>query len=477
MPELKQSQLVPSTVLCVDLDGTLVKGNTLVEACFALLRSNPWMLGHLCLWWLRGHAYLWEQVARRTPLNVNLLPVRPEVTEMISKRQRDGDEVVLVTGCHEILAARIAERLKCFSGVYATDGKTHLVGKAKATLLKDLFGNGGFDYIGDAAKDRVIWAAARRKFVVGRYRPPAAVERLGRTSGEPSSLLKSIWRSLRPHQWAKNGLVFLPLLLSHRYREASALLQTAAAALLFCLASSSVYLWNDLLDLEADRRHPVKKNRPLPNSDIPILLAIGLSVALALAAVGGSWFISPGLAGVIGLYIATSTAYSFWLKKLLTVDVVVLACLYVIRLIAGSVATGIPLSFWTLAFSLFFFFSLALAKRYSELRNRSDRSDEHSHRRAYAVPDLTQVNILGIASGLVAVCFVGLYINGLEVRQLYSHPDLLWFICPLILDWCSRLWILAGRGELNEDPVVFAIRDRRSYITGALLVLVVAAAI
>jgi 4-hydroxybenzoate polyprenyltransferase len=288
--------------------------------------------------------------------------------------------------------------------------------------------------------------------------------------------MENLWHAVRPHQWAKNLLLLLALGTSHRYTEWAAASHAVLAVLLFCLASSSVYLWNDILDRSADRLHPIKCKRPIASGALPLPIAIVVATIFAAVSLTGSAWLEPRLALVVGAYMLISSAYSIWLKKLLVVDVVVLACLYVVRVIAGGLAIGVWLSFWTLAFSMFFFFSLALAKRYSELQNRMGTGADGANRRAYLVADMTQLNMLGIASALVAVCIVGLYIDGPEVKRLYSHPSFLWVLCPLLLWWCGRLWILAGRGQVNEDPVAFALRDRRSHIIGILVALTVAAA-
>jgi 4-hydroxybenzoate polyprenyltransferase len=293
---------------------------------------------------------------------------------------------------------------------------------------------------------------------------------------DSAAVLPNLWRAVRPHQWTKNLLLLVALGTSHRYREWHSASRAVLAVLLFCFSSSSVYLWNDVLDRSADRQHPIKRKRPIASGALSLPIAVSVATLLAGISLAGMAWLEPRLAWVTVAYMAVSSLYSLWLKQLLVVDVVVLACLYVIRVIAGGLAIGVWLSFWTLAFSLFFFFSLALAKRYSELRNRIGNEGDSFNRRAYLVTDMSQLNMLGIASGLVAVCIVGFYIDGPEVRELYKHPAILWLLCPLLLWWCGRLWILAGRGEVNEDPVAFALRDSRSYLIGLLVVLTVLAA-
>ena len=316
---------------------------------------------------------------------------------------------------------------------------------------------------------------ARRGFIVsGKSRDDASgIDALEMAS---RSLPRAIWRTLRPHQWAKNLLVLVAVVISHQFRHWVPLSQAIIAALLFCAASSSVYVWNDLLDLEADRRHRSKRLRPLAHGDLPIPLAIVVGTLLGAGALGGALLAGLPLALIIALYMAIGSAYSIWFKKLLVADVVVLACLYVLRVIAGGLASGIRVSFWTIAFALFFFFGLAMVKRYSELRNREEDGTRYSNRRAYRNEDLSQLNLLGVASGLISICIVGLYIDGPDVKMLYQHPDVLWFLCPLLLYWWSRVWLLANRGEVHEDPVVSALTDLPSYVVGVLMVLTAIAA-
>jgi 4-hydroxybenzoate polyprenyltransferase len=286
----------------------------------------------------------------------------------------------------------------------------------------------------------------------------------------------SIWRALRPQQWAKNLLVLVVVGISHRYRISGDVWRAIAGALLFCPASSAVYLCNDIMDIDADRRHPVKKNRPVASGELAIPAAGVLAAVLATLALAGAWLLSPGFALTLAVYVVTSFLYSFRIKRLLMIDVVVLACLYLIRVFAGGIVIGIWLSFWTAAFSLFFFFSLALVKRYSEMRNLQEREPQALSRRAYRPADLAQLNMLGVASSLVSVLVVGLYIDGPDVRQLYSHPAILSFLCPILLGWCGRLWVLAARGVINEDPIAFALHDWPSYAAVLMMALTMAVA-
>lgn len=284
---------------------------------------------------------------------------------------------------------------------------------------------------------------------------------------------------MRPRQWSKNALLLAPVALHHQITDPHAVAAACAAALVFCLASSSGYIINDLLDVKADQSHPVKRLRPLAAGTVPPRTAACMAALLAMGAASSYW-LSTQLAVSILIYWVMSILYSAFIKKFLVVDVVMLAGFYIIRMIAGGLSIGISLSFWTLAFSMFLFFSLALIKRYAELRRLSHGhapSDEHAPGRAYRPEDLLQVNILGGTSSLLAVLVIGLYVSDPSIRAMYGRPDLLWLLCPIMLGWSSRVWILAGRGEMNEDPVAFALTDRWSYFAGILMVLVVLGAI
>ena len=276
-------------------------------------------------------------------------------------------------------------------------------------------------------------------------------------------------QALRPHQWVKNLLVFVPLILAHQLTHMDSLLRAGLAFLATCIAGSGAYLLNDLLDLGADRLHAAKRGRPFASGGLPLEMGLLLGPALMAAGLTIAWLARPAAAGTLCAYLAASLLYSIWLKKLPVVDVVLLAGLYCLRLLIGGEASAIPLSPWTVAFSMFLFLSLALMKRYSELHGLKTRQgEEAAERRGYAVADMQSVSSLGTASGMTAVLVIALYVNAAEVRTLYGHPNVLWLVCVIVLLWIARLWLIAGRGELGEDPVLFAIRDPWSVVLGAL---------
>jgi 4-hydroxybenzoate polyprenyltransferase len=454
--------------LCVDLDGTLVKTNTLIEYIIALIARRPLLLFALPFWLLGGRAYLWRRVAPRSRLNVAQLPYRAEVLEFIRAESGAGRSVVLVTGAHEAVAASIAAHLGGFTAVLSGFGKAR-----EAELLVERFGAGGFDYIGGSSADRIVWRSARKALVASGS--PGLLRRLQNAGSDVSVLAPKApaWRlflqALRPHQWVKNLLVFVPLVLAHQLTNTDSLVRAGVAFLATCIAGSGAYLVNDLLDLEADRLHPGKRGRPFASGN----LSLGTGLLLGPGLMGAGLMIAslarPAAAGVLGVYLVASFLYSVWLKKLVAVDVILLAGLYCLRLLIGGEASTIPLSPWTVAFSMFLFLSLALMKRYSELHGLKTRQgEEAAERRGYTVADMQSVSSLGTASGMTAVLVIALYVNAAEVRTLYGHPNVLWLVCVIVLLWIARLWLIAGRGELGEDPVLFAVRDPWSVVLGVL---------
>jgi 4-hydroxybenzoate polyprenyltransferase len=452
----------------VDLDETLVCTNTLVESLLALLRVRPQLLFAVPLWLTRGHAYCWERVVSHGLPQVELLPYRDSVVAFLRAERNRGRSIVLVTGAHTTFAQRIAAHLGVFTGVIGTEGSDHLVREKKAARLVERFGERGYDYVGATQDDLEPCCSAREAFLAAS--DPKLSRRIESSGAKVTSLsgdrLAQGWFSaLRPHQWVKNLLVFAPVLLSHRWSQEDLLARAATLFVAFSLLCSAVYVMNDLFDLESDRRHRVKRHRPLASGQISLASGVALAIACLIASAALTWLLgSAATAGVLGAYAAIALAYSIRLKRLLMIDVAVLAGLYCIRVYAGGVATGIVVSPWTFAFSLFGFTSLALMKRYSEVRALRESAAEGVPGRAYRADDLSMIGAIGVGSSLVAVLVVALYITDPAMNRLYSHPPWLGLLCPIVLIAFARLWILAGRGEMNEDPVLFAIRDRHSIV-------------
>lgn len=470
--------VVTTTPLVVDLDGTLLRTDLLLETGMAFVRGQPLHLFKPFSWLARGKAALKEGLARATHIDVSVLPYDPAVIELIESERRTGRTVVLATASHHSLAERIAEYLQLFDHVLATNAERNLSGHRKRDLLVEHYGEGGFDYAGNSHDDIPVWAVARQAYVVN---PESGVERRARAQGNVEHVIRSHpsglkdWlKALRLHQWMKNVLIFVPLLAAHQLANPALLWQGILAFLLFGLCASSVYLLNDLLDLADDRHHHSKRHRPFAAGRLSIKSGLIAFPVLLSGAFVGAWLFLPWqFAGALLAYYVLTLAYSLSLKRQMAVDVITLAMLYTMRIIAGVAAFGMPLTFWMLAFSMFMFLSLALVKRYAELRDaRRKGHTEKTRGRGYYPDDLEMISSLGAASGYLAVMVLALYIHEQATVALYAHPHFIWLACPLLLFWITRIWMLTHRGQMHDDPVVFAIRDRTSLVVGALFCLV-----
>ncbi|WP_049621932.1 UbiA family prenyltransferase [Frateuria defendens] len=463
--------------LCVDLDGTLIRSDLLVESALALLARQPLTIFAMFAWLLRGKAYLKKQIALRVELDPSALPYNHELVGWLRK-QREQRRVVLCTASDVKLARPVAEHAGVFDDVVASNGDINLSGSNKARALIERFGEKAFDYIGNAPIDLAVWKHARSALVVehGTALSTAAakvapVEKrfVVRRGG-----IRAWAKALRVHQWIKNILVFLPLLASHRVLEISAVAPALLAFLCFGLCASSVYLTNDLLDLPSDRQHHRKRHRPFAAGTLPLIAGPILAVALLIAGFGLACLVSHQFVIVLlGYYLLTS-AYSFRLKRIMMLDVVVLAALYTTRILAGTAAIHTKPSFWLLAFSMFFFLSLAMVKRYTELLTLQSSGKVKASGRGYDVDDIPLIQSLGSSSGYLAVLVLALYVDSTASMSLYRHPHYLWMLCPLLLYWISRTWAIAHRGVMHDDPVVFAVMDRTSRIVGVLAAIIVA---
>jgi 4-hydroxybenzoate polyprenyltransferase len=446
--------------LCVDLDGTLVKSNLLIETLVGVLKQRPLLAFALPLWLMRGRAALKRELAARAEVDVALLPYDEQLLETLRRERLSGRPVYLATAADEGIARRIAAHLGLFDDVVASNGRENLKGEAKARALAARFGEKGFDYVGNDRHDVPVWSRAREAIRVERYPHPFA----------------ALARGLRLHQWAKNLLVFVPLLTSHRILEPHALRAALAAFMAFSLVASAVYLANDLIDLEEDRRHPTKRRRALASGELPIETALAIIPVLLAGAVALAWHLPPEFGALLGAYVVANFLYSLGLKRVALLDVFVLAGLYTLRILAGAAAADVPVSHWLLAFSMFAFLSLAFAKRFVEVAGVAARAEPGVAGRGYLAGDGALIGMLGTAAGYLSVLVFALYITSRDVVVLYRSPAILWFAVPLLLYWMSRVWLLAHRGELHEDPVVFALGDAQSYVVGAGILLVIWAA-
>ena len=472
----RSTQSVSATrPLCVDLDGTLVATDTLWESLLLMLRTAPHRVLALVFVLLGGRPKLKRYLSTRAPVDPTTLPYREEVLALARKARLEGRSVLLVTASDQATASAIAAHVGVFDEAVGSDGRQNLKAERKAEALVSRFGRGGFEYIGDATADVPVWKAAGEAIIVGaspRTRRVAerSVPKVTVLSKRPSRF-KSAVKELRPHQWTKNLLLFVPLYLAHKQDELAPVFSAVMAFVAFSACASSIYVLNDLVDMQSDRMHRTKRKRPLASGALSVpealaLMMLGVGIGFALAAL----FVNTQFVWVLLGYLALTTLYSFSLKRRLIVDVLTLASLFTYRVWAGSVAVQVELSFWLLAFSIFFFTSLAFVKRYSELIQLRDKNERVLRGRNYRLEDIPIVTTIGPASGLVAVLVFALYINSPSILTHYTTPKALWGICLILTYWITRIWFLAARDELHDDPVLFAIRDKVSLISGALTV-------
>lgn len=466
--------------LCVDLDGTLLRSDLLIESALAGVRRNPLDALRLPGWLRRGRAALKRRLAERAGLDVARLPYDVRVVEWLHG-EAGSRRKILCTAADASLAEAVAAHVGGFDEVLASDGANNLSAAAKAQLLCARFGERGFDYAADTEADLQVWRRARRAIVVNapagladRVRGVCEVERVfGRENGG----WRDVLRALRPHQWLKNLLVLLPLLAAHLLFSPAAVSRALLAFACFCLCASAAYLANDLLDLQADRQHPRKRSRPFASGALPIRAGVAASPLLAAAALLLALCLSREFAAVLLAYATTTVAYSLYLKRVAILDVVTLAALYTIRIIGGAVAIPVPASHWLLAFSMFLFLSLAMVKRYAEVRSVAEAGRVQVAGRGYAAQDLRRIEILGIGSGCLSVLVLAFYIDSTASQALYRHQEYLWALTPALLYWIGRVWSVARRGGMHDDPLVFATTDRASLVVAVVCALIVAAAI
>lgn len=467
-------------VLAVDLDGTLIRSDLLDESFWAAF-ARDWRAPLRALAGLRGgKAALKAELRRLGMPDPASLPYRPEVLALIADWRARGGTVVLATAADQGAAQAVAEHLGVFDAVHASDGTVNLRGQAKAELLTRLYGAGGFTYAGDAGADVPVWEQARAAVTVGarpsvRARAEAVNPQVTHLA-PPAGLLRPALRAMRPHQWLKNLLIFLPALAAHHF-DAATLGPAALAFVAFSLTASSVYLLNDLMDLAADRAHPRKRDRPLASGALPLRRGMAMVPVLLLAGLGLALALGPAFAAVLLGYYLLTVAYSLALKRKALVDLAALATLYALRVVAGAVACGIALSVWLVAFSIFLFFALAAVKRQAELVDLIQRGEGRASGRGYGTGDLAVVSQMATASGFVSVLVLMLYLNEPEVQARYAFPELLWGVALVTLYWVARTVLLAARGQMADDPVVFAARDRVSLVCGGLAAVLILGAI
>lgn len=459
-------------VLAVDLDGTLLRSNMLHETFWSAF-AHDWRAPFAAAVWLgRGKAQLKAMLAQRSNVDVTVLPYDDEVIAYVRDWRAQGGKVVLVTATDQRLADRIGAHLGLFDEVFGSDGVRNLKGPNKAAFLIERYGQGNYAYVGDTHADDAVWRNSGHAVVKsrsGRVRARAEAHKSFHAIQPPAGSAKGLLKALRPHQWAKNVLVFLAIAGAHKLLDPDLLLRALGAFVAFSLVASSVYLVNDLLDLSADRAHARKRKRPFASGAAAIELGLPVTVLLLLAGFAIAALLGPLFLLTLGIYFITTTAYSLSLKRYPIIDICVLAGLYTIRVVAGGVATGLPISVWLAAFSLFIFFSLAAVKRQAELVDAVKAGKLQIVGRGYHPDDLELVSQMATASGLVSVLVITLYLSSDAVTEIYARPEALWGVTPVLLFWISRVIFKAHRGEMHDDPIVFAAKDKVSMICGVLM--------
>jgi len=467
-PEIEEDD----TVLCVDMDGTLVRSDLLLEGILLLLKANIFSAFRLLLWLTKGKVYFKRRVAEAVQIDPKLLPFNKEFVAYLREEHRKVRKIALVTASYIDVARIVADYLGIFDKCFATSSDVNLKGSRKADFLEREFGLRNFDYAGDSVVDLPIWSKSRKSILVssskGLARRVAEVSELDAVFPGHRITIMNYIKLIRVHQWIKNILIFVPLLAAHRYDEMPLVIDCLIAFFSLSICASATYVFNDLLDINADRQHPHKYRRMLASGDVPITHGIVMIPLLLVVGFGLATFLptvfSFGLAG----YILITTVYSVLLKRVIAIDVFTLTLLFTYRLLLGSMVTLILPSFWLLAFSMFLFLSLAFVKRYSELYVLQRSSGDQAAGRGYEVGDLPTVLAQGIGSGYAATLVMALYIRDPSTYDLYASPQVLWGICIILLYWVTRLWLKCARGEIHNDPIVFAVTDPQSLLAGAL---------
>jgi 4-hydroxybenzoate polyprenyltransferase len=462
--------------LAVDLDGTLIATDLLWEGLFLLLRKNPLYIFLVPIWLVRGPARLKFEIASRVDLDPAALPYRAEVIKRLEQERTAGRRLILATGTPRKFADAIALHLGIFDAVLATEGAHNLTSERKCAALVEAYGDGGFDYVGNSRHDLAVFDSAREALIVApdRHAGRWHAAHGGELIATPKPTFRTVVKMLRAHQWLKNSLIAVPMVLSHEYNDPRMLLACLLAFISFSAAASAIYIVNDFFDLSLDRKHATKRHRPFASGLLSMRFGMMAAALLLAISVATALFLPIAFMAVLVGYLVITTAYSLSLKRMLLIDVLTLAGLYTIRIMAGAAATGGDISFWLLAFSIFFFLSLALVKRFVELRGSDVKVGERIAGRGYRAEDQDIVAQAGMAAAFSSALVMALYIDSDAVREQYQHPYMVWPLAPIVLYLTMRIWILARRDEMHDDPVVFIIRDWRSQLVagfGGLLLL------
>jgi 4-hydroxybenzoate polyprenyltransferase len=458
--------------ICVDLDKTLSKTDTLQEAIISLIKENPFNIFFFFFWFSKGLVNFKNEVFTKANINVELLPFNYELIEYLKQLKSNGNKIYLVTASVQFLADQISNAIPIFEESFGTGLSNNLKGINKKNFLNEKFGEGRYIYVGDSKADLKVWNSAKGAIVIGSHSFVKKVQNITKVycSFNSSNLnFIKIIKAIRVYQWVKNILLFLPLLLAHKLNQSEPIINVILGFLSFSLISSSVYVFNDLLDLENDRVHPKKRFRPFASGDISSFQGIFIGIVLILCSFVIGYQINNKFLFVLASYFVISNLYSLKLKQEPIIDILIIAGLFTIRMYAGSIAADAYISTWFLAFSLFLFLSLASVKRYNEILQNIMVNKEKVFGRGYSANDNVFVLALGIGAGLITVLIYLLYVNSSQVSSLYTNSSVLILNTPLLLYWNLRLWHQTNNGKMSDDPIIFTIKDKVSYIVFALI--------
>lgn len=469
------SETIP---LLVDLDGSLVGTDTLYEMVATLIRSNPIVAILIPFWLIRGKSYLKQELFHRVKLNVDALPYREEVIDYLRLEHKCGRRIILVTGSWHKLAEQICDKFDFFDDCAGTDDNVNLTGRNKANWANETYGKGNYDYLGNEEKDLLVWEHARKSIVVGNkalLSKALSVSELGMHINIEKAGISTYLRAIRVHQWPKNALVFVPLFAAQLATDISSIFLVTLGFLAFCCCASGTYIFNDIFDLDFDRQSSIKRSKPIASGKLAIPKAVFISTILLALSIAIALALNKYFLGVLVSYFVVASLYSYKLKSLQTVDVIALAGLSTLRIIAGAAAISVPLSFWLMSFSMVLFFSLAIARRVSEIlsqeqgiKETKDKVSEYG----YYLSDIPILQSLGSASGLISIIMFAQYISSDQAVGFYRNPQILWLVCPVLGYWIVRIWMLTARGQMNRDSISFAITDRNSVLAGLLIGLI-----
>jgi len=462
--------------LAVDLDGSLTYTDTLHESTLKLLSKQPLDAFKLPLWLTKGKASLKNKIAEKVELNPASLPYNQDLLEYLKEQKKTGRKLILCTAADSSIANKVAEHLELFDEVMASDGVTNLSSTSKAEALEARVGLKGFDYVGNSNDDLAVWQRANKAIIVNAsssvIKKAEKICDIEKVFPAPKQDIRTWIRVFRLHQWVKNILLFMPMVAAHQFLNMDMWLPLIIAFFAFSLCASSVYVTNDLFDLEDDRQHPRKRKRPFASGRIPILTGVVLAPLLLASGFILAGFVGGSFLPWLTFYFLLTCVYTWRFKRIVLLDCMTLAMLYTLRVVSGAAAADMSLSFWLLAFSVFLFLSLAFIKRYAELEIQLLSGKQKIKGRGYYTTDAAIIQTLGITAGYAATLVLALYLNSSAVVTLYLFPEAIWAAIPIMLFWISWMWLRAHRGEMHDDPIVFALKDKTSLFSGALFSLV-----